>query len=155
MTHLTTHFSLAEFTASDTAARRGIDNTLPAGLIDAARQTCEMLESIREHLSTVAGKPIPVLITSGYRAPAVNLAVGGKPTSDHTRAQAADIKAPAFGTPREVAQALLPHIDGLGIGQLIHEFGAWVHVSTRRPDRAVNRVLTINTAGTVPGIKEA
>jgi zinc D-Ala-D-Ala carboxypeptidase len=74
------------------------------------------------------------------------------PSSDHLRAMAADFKAPAFGTPLEVCRALEPHLDELGIGQLIHEFGTWVHASTRRPDREVNRILTISHAGTLPGI---
>jgi zinc D-Ala-D-Ala carboxypeptidase len=74
------------------------------------------------------------------------------PASDHLRAMAADFKAPAFGTPLEVCRALAPHLDDLGIGQLIHEFGTWVHVSTRRPEREVNRTLTISHAGTMPGI---
>ena len=41
------------------------------------------------------------------------------------------------------------------MGQVIHEFGAWVHVSSRIPDTIFNRVLTINNRGTVPGIVEA
>lgn len=151
---LSTHFSLAEFVASDTAARRGIDNDLPPHLLPAAQATAQMLERIRAHLSDIAGKPVPIIVTSGYRSPTLNKAIGSKPTSDHTQAQAADIKAPGFGTAYQVAKALQPHIDALGIGALIHEYGAWVHVSTRRPDRQVNRVLTITAREITPGIKE-
>ena len=152
---LSTHFTLEEFTASDTAARLGIDNDLPAELYPAAKATAEMLEAIRAHLSSAcAPRSIPVVITSGYRCPALNTAIGSKPTSDHVQARAADIKAPMFGSPYELACALTPFVSALGIGQLIYEFDSWVHVSTRVPDKIINRVITINKRGTFPGIVE-
>lgn len=151
---LTPHFSRAEFEASDTARRRSINNTLPDELLPSATATCELLERIRKHLSAVAGRDIPITVTSGYRCPALNAAVGGSANSDHTRAQAADFKAPAFGTPYEVCRALAPVVGALDIGQLIHEFGTWVHVSTRRPDKLVNRIITISARGTEVGVQE-
>lgn len=153
--NLTPHFSLEEFTFSETAARRGLDNSLPPQLHEDAVRTCEMLERIRDRLSALHGAPVPIVVTSGYRSHPVNAAVGGVASSDHVRAMAADFRAPAFGTPLEVARALAPHVAELGIGQLIHEFGSWVHVSTRTPDSAVNRVITISRRGTEPGIQEA
>lgn len=149
---MTPHFSLAEFCRSDLAARRGIDNTLPAELVPAARQTLEMLERIRQQLSQIAGRDVPILITSGYRCPALNLAIGSSSTSDHPRACAADINARAFGTPLQVCQALAPMVSQLGIGQLIYEFGSWVHVSTRHPEKAISRIITISRAGVMTGI---
>lgn len=145
------HFTLAEFCASTTAARRGIDNTLPAALEAEARNTLAMLERIRAHLGGV-----PVVITSGFRCLALNRAIGSSDTSDHVRACAADIRAPQYGTAAQVARALAPHVDTLGIGQLILEFpgpNAWVHVSTRKPAKALNRVITISAAGTVAGVQ--
>lgn len=152
---LSDHFTVDEFTASDTAARRGIDNSLPASLLIAATDTCELLERIRAKLSALAGRDIPVLVTSGYRCEQLNAAVGGASNSDHVRARAADIKAPAFGTPYEVCVALVPHVSELGVGQLIHEFGRWVHVSTQRPAKDLNRIITISQRGTELGIREA
>lgn len=152
---MTPNFTLAEFVASDAAARRGIDNTLPQSLEPAALATLEMMERIRAHLSAVAGRDIPIIVSSGYRSPALNMAIGGSSTSDHTRAQACDWKAPAFGKPLEVCRALAPHVSVLGVGQLIHEFGAWVHTSTAIPQKAVNRVITIARSGVTVGIVEA
>jgi hypothetical protein len=43
----------------------------------------------------------------------------------------------------------------LGIGQLIYEFESWVHVSTRIPDKIINRIITINKRGVSAGILEA
>lgn len=149
---LTQHFTLAELTKSSTAERLGLDNTPPPEVLPALTSTAEMLERIRSTLS------VPVTVTSGYRAWAVNKAVGGVTTSDHAQGRAADIVAPRYGTPLQIARALAPLVDVLGIGQLIYErFGStsWVHVSTRVPDKRVNRVITITSAGTQLGIQEA
>lgn len=153
---MTKHFTLAEFTRSDTAARKNIDNSLPPELEPAAQATLEMMERIREHLSVRAGRDVPIRISSGYRCPSLNLAVGSSSTSDHPRACAVDFTAPSFGTPIEVCRALAPAVSVLGIGQLINEFpsasGGWAHVSTRLPEKAINRIITVSHAGTVAGI---
>ena len=149
---LTQHFTLAELTKSSTAERLELDNTPPPEVLPALTRTAEMLERIRSTLG------VPVTVTSGYRAWAVNKAVGGVTTSDHAQGRAADIVAPRYGTPLQIACALAPLLDVLGIGQLIYErFGStsWVHVSTRVPDKRVNRVITITSAGTQLGIQEA
>lgn len=154
MTSLTRYFDVEEFTASDTAARRGIDNQLPDDLRGAAMSTALMLEGIRDHLSTLAGRQIPIMISSGYRSPALNLAIGSSSTSDHPKACAADIKAPDFGSAFAIASALSSVVDDLHIGQLIYEFGAWVHVSTKMVGNPINRIITIDRLGTQVGICE-
>lgn len=155
---MTKHFSLDEFTVSKTAEQRGIDNSLPQELIPQAEATLSMLEDIRTYLSELAGKDIPIFIQSGYRSPEVNAAVGGAKNSDHLKAKAIDFRAPAFGTPIEIAKALEPQINFLGIGQLINEYpdgNGWVHVSTKSPDNDANKVITISKAGTSVGINTA
>lgn len=147
---LTPHFTLAEMTASSKARQLGLDNTPPPEIVPRLVRTAEMLERIRSTLN------VPVIVTSGYRSQAVNKQVGGVATSDHTQGHAADIVAPKYGTPEQIARALAPLIQTLGIGQLIYErFGAssWVHVSTRVPDKPVNRVITITAQGTALGIQ--
>jgi hypothetical protein len=152
---LSPNFSLAEFTASETAARRGIDNNLPSVLIPKAVQTAEMLERIRAALSQSIGRPAPILLLSGYRSEALNKAVGGSARSDHLRAGAADWHCPAFGTPTAICKFLAERMDELGIGQLINEFpsasGGWVHTSQPLASGA-NRVLTITAAGVRQGV---
>ena len=116
---LTQHFTLAELTKSSTAERLELDNTPPPEVLPALTRTAEMLERIRSTLG------VPVTVTSGYRAWAVNKAVGGVTTSDHAQGRAADIVAPRYGTPLQIARALAPLVDVLGIGQLIYErFGS-------------------------------
>ena len=148
---LTQHFTLAELTASTTAQRLGIDNTPAPELLPRLVRTAEMLERIRATLG------VPVTVTSGYRNRAVNTAVGGATTSDHTQGHAADIVAPRYGTPTQIARALAPLIETLGIGQINLEGvkgKQWLHVSTRVPDRPANRVITITDRGAQLGIQE-
>ena len=155
---MTPHFSLAEFTASNTAARKGINNQLPDALQGNAMDTLAMLESIRSYLSATAGHDVPVIISSGYRSDDLNAAIGGAKNSDHLQAMAVDWTAPSFGTPVEIVKVLAPVVDDLGIGQLINEFpgvGGWVHTSTKRPILAQNRIITITAKGTISGIVEA
>ncbi|MDH6185471.1 D-Ala-D-Ala carboxypeptidase family metallohydrolase [Polaromonas sp. CG_23.6] len=147
---LTQHFSLAELTASATAQRLGLDNTPAPELVPRLVLTAEMLERIRTTLG------VPVTVTSGYRAPRVNHAVGGVTSSDHAQGHAADIVAPGYGSPFEVARLLAPLVSTLGIGQLILEGikgKQWVHVSTRTPEKLANRVITITDAGARVGIQ--
>lgn len=146
---LSPHFTLAEFTASDTARARGIDNTPPPELLPRLIMLAEMLERIR---STVNA---PIIVSSGYRCPELNALVGGATTSDHPQGHAADIIAPRFGSATELARLLAPLVSVLSIGQIILEGvkgKQWVHVSTREPERSVNRVITITDAGVMPGI---
>jgi zinc D-Ala-D-Ala carboxypeptidase len=148
---LTANFTLEELIRSATADRLRLDNTPPPGLLPQLQATAEMLQRIREHLQR------PIIVTSGYRGPEVNRAVGGVTSSDHTRGQAADIVVPSYGTPYEVAKALAPYVSVLGIGQVILEGikgKQWVHVSTRLPEKLVNRVITITDAGVQVGIQE-
>ncbi|MBS3998467.1 MAG: peptidase M15A [Hydrogenophaga sp.] len=148
---LTPHFTLAELTASATAQRLRIDNTPPGDVAQRLLYTAEMLERIRATLG------VPVIVTSAYRGPVLNRAVGGVSSSDHMTGEAADIVAPRYGTPYAVAALLAPLVSTLGIGQLILEgIGGkqWVHVSTRPPQRAVNRILTITATGVRSGIHQ-
>ena len=149
--NLSPHFTLAELTASNKAAQLGLDNTPPPELLPRLILTAEMLERIRSTLN------VPITVTSGYRGRELNMAVGGVTSSDHTQGHAADIIAPRFGTPYEVAKLLSPLVSTLGIGQLILEGikgKQWVHVSTRTPEVMGNRIITITDAGKQFGIQE-
>lgn len=147
---LSPHFTLAELTASAKAQQRGIDNTPPDELIPRMMLLAELLERVRTELA------VPVTITSGYRCQQLNMAVGGVTSSDHTQGHAADIVAPAFGMPYQIAKLLAPLVSELGIGQLILEGikgKQWVHISTHTPERQSNRVITITDAGARLGIQ--
>lgn len=147
---LTAHFALSEFTLSSKALELRINNTPPPELMPRLILVAEMLERIRSVLG------VPLTVTSGYRCEALNRAVGGVPDSDHMHGHAADFVASTFGNPYQVAKALAPLADTLGVGQLILEGvkgRKWVHVSTHRPEKPSNRILTITDAGAVTGIQ--
>jgi len=153
--NLSAHFTLAEFCRSETAVRRNIPNLLPADLLHNAKGAATMLEGIRAHLCKLAGRDVPMRITSGFRCIALNRAIGSSDTSDHVEARAADWEAPAFGSPTDICEALAPMVGQLGIGQLICEYpdrDGWVHTSTRMPAKAINRIITITGRGTSVGV---
>lgn len=147
MTMLTPHFTLAEFTDSQTAARKGLANVPPVGSPERhnLQRTAEVMEEVR----TILGDK-PILISSGYRSPAVNKAVGGSKSSAHMSGLAVDFSCPGFGAPLAICKALEPHMRKLGIDQLIHEFGTWVHLglSAGAPR---HMALTIDSKGTRTG----
>lgn len=141
---LSEHFTVAEFTDSDLAERHGVDNRLPQHMFLQACATARMLETVRRALSQAAGREVPIIVTSAWRCASLNGLVGSDDTSDHPRMLAVDFIAPAYGTPYQVALLLAGQRASLGIGQLIHEYGRWVHVSRGTPARAINAVITID-----------
>ncbi|CDG82100.1 D-Ala-D-Ala carboxypeptidase family metallohydrolase [Janthinobacterium agaricidamnosum] len=147
---LSQNFTLAELTASDYAARHGIDNTAPPAVQDELRRTAQMLQRIRNYLSASSAIDTPLTQISGYRCLALNRGIGSGDGSDHVQGMAADFKALRL-TPYQICQALLPKLDEFGIGQIINEL-SWVHVSTRMPVRPINRIITIDRLGTRAGI---
>jgi hypothetical protein len=82
-TQLSPSFALAEFTASQTAARLGIDNTPPASVLPSLKHVAAMMDGVR----TLVFKNAPIIITSGYRCKALNDQIpGSSPTSAHVLA---------------------------------------------------------------------
>lgn len=144
-TQLSPHFTLEEFTSSQTGARKGIDNTPSPEIVAQLRDTAALLERVRTLLGGV-----PLIISSGYRSPALNAIVGGVPSSAHMSGRAADILVPSFGTPLEVCRAIEPHLAELGIDQLIYEFEAWTHIGTAAAPR--RQILTIDMHRTRLGL---
>lgn len=126
---LSKNFSLAEITHSDTAKARGIDNSLPPYLMRNAKALAERLQLIRDLIG------VPITISSGYRCPELNKAVGGSKNSQHQLALAADIHAKGYS-----AQELFNVISNsnFGFDQLILErVGGkeWVHISVQPKER--------------------
>lgn len=143
---LSKYFALSELTVSETAARRGLKNIPFGKQLENLKQTAQRMDAIREGL----GKPI--IVTSGYRSPEVNAAVGGSRTSAHCHGLAVDFTCPGYGSPLAVAKAILA--SGIEFDQLIHEYGAWVHIGFAEPGKPSRRqTLTINKRGTLAGLQ--
>ena len=82
-------FSYREFEASPTADRKGICNVITTVAVrDAVK---ELTERVLQPLRNIVGHPLR--INSGYRCAELNREVGGAPTSQHTKGEAADIAA--------------------------------------------------------------
>jgi hypothetical protein len=147
-TQLSPHFTLQEFTYSETASRQGLDNTpTPEAYINLQR-TAEVMEEVRRICGSNA-----VTITSGYRSPEVNAATGGSSTSAHMSGLAADFIIPGYGDPYDVCKAIEPYLSTLDVDQLIWEYGDWVHLGLcPLTDEPRCQCLTINNSGTTEGI---
>lgn len=117
------HFTHKDLIASAVAQERGIDNKPPWEIEARLDFTIAGLERVRAALDDQ-----PILISSGYRCPALNQTVGGSKTSQHMQGEAADFTCPAFGDPQKVVERLMGLRRLLGIDQLILE-RSWVHIS--------------------------
>ena len=142
---LSENFSLSEYTKSQTAIRKGIDNTPGDEHLEAAKALFKnVVQPVRDHYG-------PTIITSGYRSAALNEAIGGSSTSQHSKGEAVDLEVPGVAT-AEVCEWIAANTE---FDQLILEFytpgdtnSGWVHVSyTENGD---NRKETL-TASKVDG----
>ena len=124
---LTKNFSLIELTKSQTAERKGIDNTPSAEHQENLKSLCEMiLQPIRDHFDCV------VSVSSGYRSPELCVAIGSSTKSQHAKGQAADFE--IFGVSnKELADWIN---ENLTYDQLILEYwkesdpnSGWIHCS--------------------------
>jgi zinc D-Ala-D-Ala carboxypeptidase len=141
--NLSEHFTQAELTISETAARRGINNTPDAKILANLKRLAGVLEQVR----SMVGKPVNV--TSGYRSPAVNKAIGGAVNSAHMYGLAADINVNGW-TPKQLA--VLIRDSNLQFDQVILEYDNWVHIGLSE-DPPRNELLTIRTGtGYMKGI---
>ncbi|MEC7120339.1 MAG: D-Ala-D-Ala carboxypeptidase family metallohydrolase [Pseudomonadota bacterium] len=138
---LSPHFTLAEMTHSQTAARQGIDNSPTAAHQANLKQLCvELLEPIRSMLGNR-----PITVSSGYRSVALNAAVNGSLTSAHCIGFAVDFNCHSFGNAKAVATFLAHELPKRGIqfDQLILEFGGWVHLGMfNRQMRQRGQIMT-------------
>ena len=125
--NLTKNFSLNELTKSQTAERKGIDNTPSTEHQENLKRLCEtLLQPIRDHFGQV------VSVSSGYRSPELCTAIGSKITSQHAKGEAADFE--IFGVSnKELADWIN---ENLTYDQLILEYwkesdpnSGWIHCS--------------------------
>jgi len=141
--NLSEHLTLEQFTKSQTATRNNILEQFnpPAELIEAGK---EWAENIWEKLILL----FPDLsLSSGYRSPALNKAIGGANSSQHTKMEAGDLESLKAGN-IEIAKTVLKA--GIIFDQMIIEFGtmekpAWIHLSYKKTG---NRGQILRASGT-------
>ena len=124
---LSKNFSLIELTKSQTAERKGIDNTPSAEHQENLKSLCtNVLQPVRANFHRV------VSVSSGFRSQALCEAIGSKSTSQHAKGEAADFE--IFGiSNKELADWI--HFN-VNYDQLILEYwkesdpnSGWVHCS--------------------------
>ncbi len=119
------YFTIDELTRSTTAKKYGIDNT-PSPEAKSALEN--LIEKLLDPIREAHGSPITV--NSGYRSSALNRAVGGVATSQHTKGEAADITAGSQAENRELFELILTL--KLDFDQLIDERDyTWLHISLK------------------------
>ncbi len=140
-TRLTAHFALEELTATQ---HREIDNRPPPEVVATLRTTAALMEQVRRLLGDQV-----ISVSSGYRCPDLNRAVGGARTSAHLSGHAIDFNCYGFGTPLQVCRAIAG--SPIPFDQIIEE-GSWIHVSF--DPRMRRQVLTKRPGGGYePGLR--
>lgn len=123
--NLSKHVTRSEFERSETAINRGIDNSMNEFEIERAKLVCEnCFEPIRAKVGA------PIRINSGFRSGALNRAIGGATTSQHSLGEAIDLDL----HDRDLFEWI---IDNVEFDQLIFEGGTtekadWFHISYRK-----------------------
>lgn len=141
------HLSLAEISRSETAKRKGINNTPSGEHLENFKKLAEnIFEPIREHFR------VPIHISSGYRSKELNSAIGGSATSQHCSGEAIDIDMDGSASGVTNAQVFNFIKDNLQFDQLIWEFGSdsnpdWVHVSYETTGKQRKQILKAVKSG--------
>lgn len=138
--NLSKNLSLAEVTKSATAKRRGIANEPSIEHLENLKALSEKIfQPIREEFMC------PIFISSGYRSEALNEAIGGSKTSQHSKGEAFDLDADVYGviTNADIFNYITDRLD---FDQCIWEFGTdknpdWVHVSYKKDGNNRGQIL--------------
>jgi len=156
MTPISAHFSLEEVCHSQTAAREGVDNSLPLELMPTVKRTALGMELLRRELNSNM-----IIVSSWYRCESLERIIARSgyriwclkhghaadeaswaeyfATKAHPKGSAVDFTCPSQGSPEKVMRKLIA--SGLQYDQLILEFDSWVHVSfdgTRRQNLIID-----------------
>ncbi|RRC99829.1 peptidase M15 [Prevotella sp. OH937_COT-195] len=123
--HLSEHFTLREMCQSGTAIRMNIKNIPDERTVERLKALCvNVLEPLRRRFGVLR-------ITSGYRCPELNKAVGGTKFSQHIRGEAADLHVSSLEVGRKMYDFIRLNTD---FDQLLFEHSmstgtTWIHVS--------------------------
>jgi len=138
---LSEHFSLIEFTRSQTASRHGIDNTPNEEQLENLKTLAKGLEDVRTKLDNN-----PINISSGFRCQDLNDRLGSKRTSRHILGLAADFTCDRYDNVGRVFEVLAD--SSIEFDQLILEYDSWIHISfPKEGEQPERQVLIINKEG--------
>lgn len=140
MKNISKYITYLEATTSQTATRKGINNTpTDAEIINMQLVAVRIFDVVRDHFKT------PLRVSSFYRCLKLNAAVGGAKNSQHKLGQAIDIQGTGDLTNKEIFNFIKNNLD---FDQLIWEFGnetnpAWVHVSYVSKEKNRKQIITV------------
>lgn len=139
--NLSPHFTVDELTFSQTAARRGVNNTPPPAIMTNLKRLAQFLEQVRTLFDA------PLKISSGYRCPELNSMVGGAKNSQHVLGLAADFTINGY-TIDDIVRTIVD--SNLKYDQCIQEFNSWCHISIPPAEQLKPRMeaLIIDKTGT-------
>jgi len=126
---LSKNFALSEITHSNTAKRLGIDNEPTETHLQNMQH---LVDNLLQPLRDAVG---PIRVSSGYRNPALNRAIGGSRSSQHCKGEALDLQFWEMGemNNKVIYDWILQ--SGLEFDQMINEFDfAWIHISLKAED---------------------
>jgi len=128
------NFNPTTYTHSDKADQLKIDNTQ---MTDEQQENLlrlhELMVHIQGRLSIKFARPVQIQINSGFRSEALNKAVGGVATSQHSKGEAVDTV--AVGVPIEDYFKLMKELVNnkvIEVDQCIQERDAWLHISLKK-----------------------
>jgi len=127
------YFTFEEMIHSDTAKAKGIKNIPdPEQFENLSNLVVKLLDPLREKF----GKPIKV--NCGFRSNEVNKLVGGVPTSQHCKGEAADITS---DDNKRLFELIKNEFEW---DQLINEHNlSWIHVSLKKTGKNRKQVLKL------------
>ena len=130
---------------SETATKRKIDNTPTPQHRESLQTLIRRLVIPIFNAFSKDHPNIPLFINSGYRSEALNNAVGGSKTSQHSRGQAVDISTRSRANNRILFDYIRNKAHGFEFDQLIDEFGfQWIHVSLNTDSGANQRMQILH-----------
>ena len=132
---LSKNFSRAEIEHSNTAKRLGISNEMSEKHLENMQR---LIDNLIQPMRDAIG---PIRISSGYRSPKLNKAIGGSSRSQHSKGEALDLQFWEKGkmNNRVIYEWVLE--SGVEFDQMINEFDfSWIHISLKSRENR-NQVL--------------
>ena len=133
---LSKNFTLSEITKSNTAKRLGIEN------VPDKEHLNNMQVLVRDLIQPMRDALGPIRISSGYRNPQLNRAIGGSTKSQHCKGEALDLQFWKQGEMcnKEIYDWVIK--SGIEFDQMINEFDyAWIHISLKNGGKNRRMIL--------------
>ena len=133
---LSKNFTLPEIIHSNTAKRLGINN---APNKEHLKNMQVLVRDLIQPIRDVLG---PIRISSGYRNPELNRAIGGSSKSQHCKGEALDLQYWSKGkmSNKEIYDWVVK--SGIEFDQMINEFDySWIHISLRSNGKNRKQIL--------------